>query len=281
MGAREERTREAGDRLGVPDRGNRRDPHGDADPSRRPDPLPRDRVPVRGDAGVQAAAHGAALAERDRSGRRVLERSPGGRVRRAVVRAQPGDVLRDQQGPADVRSAPRAGRVGDLGATGLLTDARGHPDRRALRPRARERDRQGEPDGELDEAAGVALPEGARPAAQPPVRPGLLLDRLCAVHPAALRRRAGAGGALGRDREVGVRDPRERVGAAGEDVVHPGEVRRCEARSRARRTYRTSDRPSRRFDGTETCPRDGDRAVVEDSHPSHRSSSPIDDRHRR
>ena len=74
--------------------------------------------------------------------------------------------------------------------TGLLADARGHADRRALRPRAGERDREGQPDGELDEAAGVALPERARPAAQPPVRPGLLLDRLCAVHPAALRRRA-------------------------------------------------------------------------------------------
>ena len=34
--------------------------HGDADPTGRPDPLPRDRVPVRGDAGVQAAARGAA-----------------------------------------------------------------------------------------------------------------------------------------------------------------------------------------------------------------------------
>ena len=76
-------------------------------------------------------------------------------------------------------------------------------------------DREDQPDGRLDPRAGVGLPQGARPAAQPPLRPGLRLDRLRAVHATAVRRRARAGRALGGPVEVGVRDPAERAGRPG------------------------------------------------------------------
>ena len=52
-----------------------------------------------------------------------------------------------------------------------------------------------------------ALPEGARPPAQPALRPRVQLDRLRAVHADALAGRAGARGTLGGPVEVGVRDP--------------------------------------------------------------------------
>ena len=51
--------------------------------------------------------------------------------------------------------------------------------------------------------------------AQPAVRPRVRVDRLRAVHEDAVLGRARAGGALGRQVEVGVRHPRRRVGEAG------------------------------------------------------------------
>ena len=62
-------------------------------------------------------------------------------------------------------------------------------------------------------ATGVGLPARARPSAQPALRPRLHIDRLRAVHPAALRGRARARRPLGRACEVGVRHPAARDAA--------------------------------------------------------------------
>ena len=99
-----------------------------------------------------------------------------------AVRARSGDVLRPQQGAADVRGAPRTGRVDHRVPAGIVTDARDGAVRAAVRAGAGSLDREGEPDGRVVAARGLGVPEGARPPAQPALRPGVQLDRLRAVH---------------------------------------------------------------------------------------------------
>ena len=107
-------------------------------------------------------------------------------------------MLRPQQGAPDVRGVARARRVGHRVPARLLTDARRRALRGAVRAGAGAHDRQGQPRRRVDAARHVGVPEGARPAAQPVVRPRIRLDRMRAMHAPAVRRRAGARRALGR-----------------------------------------------------------------------------------
>ena len=153
--------------------------------------------------------------ERGRPGRRVHGRAAGRGDGSAPVRTRSGDVLRPEQGAADVRGAPRAGRVDHRVPAGIVTDARHGAVRAAVRAGAGSLDREGEPDGRVVAPRGLGVPEGARPPAQPALRPGVQLDRLRAVHADAVARRAGARGTLGGPVEVGVRDPGDAGGRIG------------------------------------------------------------------
>ena len=213
MGARAFRPRAHRDRVGVPGRGHDRDAHRDPDAPGHPDPVPGDGLPVRGDARVQGAAGRADVAERGRPGRHVHGRASGGGDGTAPVRTRPGDVLRPEQGATDVRGAPRPGRVDHRVPAGIIADARHRAVRAAVRAGARPLDRQGEPDGRVVGPRRLGVPEGARPPAQPALRPRVQLDRVCTLHADAPAGRAGARGTVGGPVEVGVRDP----GDAGAD----------------------------------------------------------------
>ena len=141
------------DRLGVPVRGYGRDAPRDADPARHPHPVPRDRLPFRGDPRVQRTVRRAARTERGRSLRRLHRgRARAEEFGAAPVRARPRGVLRAEQG-APLFAALR-------GFDAWITSMRRDSARtRAARPSWRRRDRAGtargedQPHGELDAAA--------------------------------------------------------------------------------------------------------------------------------
>jgi phosphoadenosine phosphosulfate reductase len=60
--------------------------------------------------------------------------------------------------------------------------------RRPLRPRARPADREDQSRRNVEPQAGLAVPEGERPAPQPPLRPRLRIDRLRPLHADAVPR---------------------------------------------------------------------------------------------
>ena len=162
--------------------------------------------------------------ERGRADRRAHAGHAAGGVRSPPVRARSGAVLPDQQGGADARGAARPRGVGHGVPARLVSDPGRGADRRPVRARARQLDRQGEPGRELDAPRHVGVPEGARAAPQPALRPRVRLDRLRAVHPPLAPGRTRARGPVGRSVEVGVRDPGTRRWIRGgrRDAAKPG-----------------------------------------------------------
>ena len=136
VGARDVGHRADRDRLRLPGRRIVRDAHGVADQARRADPVPRDRVPVRRDPGVQGTAHRTARPQRGRPLRRVHGGEPGRGLRPPAVRARPRRVLRPEQGAADDGGAARARRVGHGLPPGFVADAGRRAVRGPLRGRA-------------------------------------------------------------------------------------------------------------------------------------------------
>ena len=193
--------------------GTVRDAHGHADPPGHPDPVPGDGLPVRRDARVQGAAHRAARPERRRPRRRAHGRAAGGVVRRrgSTSATRSGAARSTRCGRCSRRCAASTRGSRPSGATPR------RPGRRAPFVEQYELE-PGRMIVKINPVAAWtrsdtwAYLRGARPAAQPAVRPRLRVDRMRAVHADAVRGRAGARGPLGRAVEVGVRDPAARGG---------------------------------------------------------------------
>ena len=122
---------------------------------------------------------------------------PGRGLRPAAVRARPRACCDLNKVRPMFAGAPRARRVGHRVPPRLVTHAGRARRSWTIRAGAGPLDREDQPDGGLDARTGVGVPEGARPAAQPAVRPRLRLDRLRAVHAACGSRASPSAPAAG------------------------------------------------------------------------------------
>ena len=183
VGTRGARAAEDRARVRVPSRGDLPDAHGLTDPGRRTCALHRDRLPFRRDPRLQGATRRAPGAERDRPGRPVHRGIAGRGVRPAPVRARSRALL-----SRSTRWSRCSRRSADL--DGWITAfRRDSSPTRATSPIVDRYELEPgrwivkiNPVVELDPERHVGLPRGARPAAQPAVRPRICVDRLRPLH---------------------------------------------------------------------------------------------------